>query len=161
MATFTIARAGSSYPRVTRSEVPVGAIFKGTSYGSLSSGSFINLGTLDDKQYSIGVNNYSLYSTTNHEREVAIVGKVMYRRTFFDEAEYADKRITSMTVGDIFLVKNKVNDDKLPIAFGLLGHNDAGEYLALDFNEPGKIVKFRPTQMTTVVGKFGIVGTEV
>lgn len=161
MATFTIARAGSSYPRTARSEVPVGAIFKGYSSGGLNPNSFINVGTLDDKHYSISANTYSLYSTTNNEREVAIVGTASFRRTFFDEAEYADKRINNMTVGDIFLVKNKVNEDKLPIAFGLLGHNDAGEYLALDFNDPGKIVKFRANQMTTVVGKYGIVGTEV
>lgn len=161
MATFTIARAGSSYPRTARSEVPVGAIFKGYSSGGLSPSSFINVGTLEGRHYSLGVNTYSIYSTNNSEREVAVVGRATYRRTFFDEAEYSDKSLTGMTVGDIFLVKNKVNDDKLPIAFGLLGHNDAGEYLALDFNDPGKIVKFRPTQMTKVVGKFGVVGTEV
>ena len=164
MSSFNIARAGSSYPRLERKDVEPGTIFKLVSArdsSALSESSLIHAGTLNNRCYSLNINNSRLSSSPANDRAVAMVGKAQINRTFFNEDEHITKSLEGGVVSDIFIVKGRVNADNLPIAYGLLGQMDNGNYIAIDFSELGKIVEFSAHRSVTVVGKFGVTGTEV
>lgn len=164
MPSFNIARAGSSYPRMGRNEVEPGTIFKLTSSRDasvLGEYSMIHAGQMNNRCYSLIINSLKLGSSPSNDRQVAMVGKAQFHRTFFNEDEHVTKSLEGGVVSDIFIVKGRVNADNLPIAYGLLGQMDNGNYIAMDFSELGKLVELPDHRSITVVGKFGVTGTEV
>ena len=164
MPSFNIARAGSSYPRMGRNEVEPGTIFKLVSdrdSNTLGQYSMIHAGMMNNRCYSLRINDNKLTSSPASDRAVAMVGKAQFNRTFFNEDEHVTKSLEGGVVSDIFVIKGRVNADNLPIAYGLLGQMDNGNYIAIDFSELGKIVEFPAHRSVTVVGKFGVTGTEV
>jgi hypothetical protein len=163
MATFEISRAGSNYPTISRNELPVLAIFKNRNSEGLRDGTFIHIGKFGSTGLpaSISVANLTISTARDSTRDVAMVGQAQYSLKFFAESGQTQNNLRYLAAGDIVTVDGHANADGLPIAFGVMGRDDDGYSILVDFNIVGCIVKFSGSTTATMVGKFGLVGTEV
>jgi len=145
-----------------RSEVGAGLLFRLVKTdGSMGDKTYASIGR-NGKFYSINVDTGALASTTNEDKNVAVVGKYKWDvRVATDPAQRVTKRRGDVTHGEVFVVGRDAADPSGTITYLAIGKNNEGKFLAVNLASGDYATTLNASKNVVVIGQGSLNGTMV